>query len=68
MEYSNIKRLRLKSKLTQSKLAAISDIKLNTLQKYEQGVKDIRKAEAYTIFKLSKALGVSMEMLLELNN
>lgn len=36
------------------------------IQSYEQGAKDINKAQAITVYKLSKALNVKIEDLLEI--
>lgn len=63
-----IKRLKLyraKAGLSQSKLAELSGVNVRMIQYYEQGAKDINKAQADTILALAKALSCSMEDLLE---
>jgi transcriptional regulator with XRE-family HTH domain len=65
---SNLKNIRKSKKLTQAKLSEISGVNLRTLQDYEQGHKDINKAEAITVYKLSKALSCSVPELLEIEN
>ena len=51
--------------MTQSKLSEISGVNLRTLQDYEQGRKDINKAEAMTVYKLAEALDCNVWELLE---
>lgn len=63
-----IKRLKLyraKAGLSQNKLATLSGVSNRMIQYYEQGVKDINKAQAGTVYKLAKALGVNIEDLIE---
>jgi len=65
-----IKETRLKSarenmELSQSELASISGVKLRSIQLYEQRVNDIDKAQAQTLYKLSRALKCDIEDLLE---
>lgn len=62
---SILKTLRKQLHLTQSKLAELSGVSLRMIQAYEQGDQDIRKAEAQTVFALSKALGCKAEVILE---
>lgn len=62
---TNLKETRLAKKMTQSKLAEISGVNLRTLQDYEQGRKDINKAEAMTVYKLAEALDCNVWELLE---
>lgn len=61
---SILKTLRKQLHLTQSKLAELSGVSLRMIQAYEQGDQDIRKAEAQTVFALSKALGCKAEVIL----
>lgn len=63
---TNLKNIRIAQNITQSKLAEISGVNLRTLQDYEQGRKDINKAEALTVYKLSLALECEVKHLLEL--
>lgn len=62
---SILKTLRKQLHLTQSKLAELSGVSLRMIQAYEQGDQNIRKAEAQTVFALSKALGCKAEVILE---
>lgn len=63
-----IKRLKLyraKAGLSQSKLAELSGVNVRMIQYYEQGVKDINKAQTETLFKLAKTLNCTIEDLIE---
>ena len=62
---SNIKRIRESRGLSQSVLAAQSDVNLRNIQMYEQRVNSIDKAQVHTLYKLSRVLGCSIEDLLE---
>ena len=53
--------------LSQSQLAKVSGVNLRMIQYYEQGAHDINKAEALTVYKLSKALNCTMEDLIKEN-
>ena len=59
----NIKRLRAKLGLTQDDLAKKADIKYTTLMKVESGT--VNKPSVQTMAKIAKALGVSIEDLIE---
>lgn len=61
---SILKTLRKQLHITQSKLAELSGVSLRMIQAYEQGDQDIKKAEAQTVFALSKALGCKTEVIL----
>lgn len=60
-----LKKLRESRGLSQQELANISGVKLRSIQMYEQRVNDIDKAQAQAVFKLSRAIGCTMEDLLE---
>lgn len=60
-----LKEIRLSRGLSQSQLAKLSDVKIGMIQKYEQGYKDINKAQVITVYKLSKALECRIEDLIE---
>lgn len=60
-----LKKLRESRGLSQTELAKISGVSLRSIQMYEQRVNDIDKAQAHTIYKLSRVIGCSMEDLLE---
>lgn len=62
---TNLKRVRLAYGCTQAELAKMSDVSLRSIQMYEQRNKDINKASADTVYRLSKALGCTMEDLIE---
>lgn len=65
---SNLKEYRLKKNMTQLVLAERSGVSSRMIQHYEQGVKDINKAQGLTLQALAQVLCCSMEDLLELNN
>ncbi len=59
----NIRRLRLKKGLSQEKLARLADITNATLIKIESGV--AKEPTITTVAKIAKALGVSINELVE---
>lgn len=61
---TNLQKKRKEAGYTQHELAARSGISIRTLQYYEQGVLDINKASASTVYRLAVALGCQMEDLL----
>ena len=62
---SRLKKLRESRGLSQSELARESGVSLRSIQMYEQRVNDIDKAQAHTLYKLSRVIGCSVEDLLE---
>lgn len=58
---NRLKKFREASGLSQSKLAETSGVSVRMIQHYEQGVKDINKAEAITVYRLAKALDCTVE-------
>ena len=60
-----LKKLRESRGLSQAELAKLSGVSLRSIQMYEQRVNDIDKAQAQTIYKLSRVIGCAMEDLLE---
>lgn len=62
----NLKRLRSEAGISQSKLSELSGVNLQMIQKYEQGVKDINKAQADTLYKLAQVLNCKVEDLLNI--
>ena len=64
---SNLKEYRLKKNMTQLELSERSGVSPRMIQYYEQGVKDINKAQGLTLQALAQVLGCTMEDLLELN-
>lgn len=63
---NNLKRIRESKGLSQSKLSESSGVNLQMIQKYEQGVKDINKAQGETLYKLAQALNCNVEDLLNI--
>ena len=61
-----LKQIRLACGYTQVKLAKLSGVSLRSIQMYEQRNKEINKASAESLFRLSRVFGCSMEDLLEL--
>lgn len=61
----NIKRLRRRRKLSQEKLARLTDISLNTLTKIESGF--TKKPSIETVIKLAKALNISIDELVKVD-
>ena len=62
---SRLKKLRENRGLSQSALAKLSGVSLRSIQMYEQKVNDIDKAQAQTLYKLSRVIGCGIEDLLE---
>lgn len=62
---TNLKRIRTNYGISQSNLAKLSNTSLRSIQMYEQKNKDINKASAETLYKISKVLGCNIEDLLE---
>ena len=62
---TNLKRFRNAYGCTQAELAKRSGVTLRSIQMYEQRNKDINKASADALYRISKVLGCSMEALLE---
>lgn len=56
-----LKKQRELAEMSQSELAGKSGTSLRTLQAYEQGVKDIRKAQAETVKKLAEGIGCGID-------
>lgn len=62
---TKLKRIRESRGLTQAELSVASGVKLRSIQMYEQRMNDIDKAQAQTLYKISRVLGCSVEDLLE---
>lgn len=62
---TSLKRIRTAYGFTQAELAERSGVSLRSIQMYEQRNKDINKASADTIYRIAKALGCTMEDLIE---
>ena len=62
---TKLKRIRENRGISQSELSELSGVKLRSIQMYEQKVNDIDKAQAQTLYKISRVLGCSIEDILE---
>ncbi len=62
---TRLKTIREHRGISQTELAQLSGVKLRSIQMYEQKVNDIDKAQAGTVYKLSRVLGCTVEDLLE---
>lgn len=58
---TKLQQKRKETGLSQSQLAAKSGVPLRTLQHYEIGDKDIRKAAVETVLALAEALGCDLK-------
>ena len=61
-----LKHIREERGLSQAELAKLSDTSVRTIQSYEQGIKDINKAEVLRVYRIAKALKCKIEDLIEL--
>ena len=61
----SLESLRLKRGLTLEQLAEKTGLKCTTVRKLEDGFNNIAFARAETVWRLAKALGVTMEDLLQ---
>lgn len=62
---SNLKRIRESRGLSQTELAEQSGVNVRNIKTYEQRNNNIDKAQAQTLYKLSRVLGCNIEDLLE---
>ena len=62
---TNLKLIRKARGLSQAELAKMAKVDLRSIQMYEQRNNDINKAQAQTLYNISKILGCRMEDLLE---
>lgn len=62
---TNLKTHRTAKGLSQSQLAEHAGISVRVLQAYEQGERDINKAQAGTLLRIARALNCTIEDLLE---
>lgn len=63
---SNLKTIRESNNLTRKELSNVSGVSLRMIQYYEQGIKDINKTQAITLYKLAQVLNCNIEDLLEI--
>ena len=62
----NLKRIRHDAGMSQSQLAQASGVALRMIQAYEQGSKDVNRAEGLRLYRIAQALSCTIEDLLEL--
>ena len=62
---TRLKTIRENRGLSQAELAKLSGVHLRSIQMYEQKINDIDKAQAGTVYKLSRVLGCTVEDFLE---
>lgn len=62
---TNLAFIRNDKRMTQTELSELSGVNVRMIQHYEQGVKDINKAQGNTLLKLAQALNCTIEDLLE---
>lgn len=62
---TKLKQIRQSKDMTQKNLAEATGISLRTLQHYEQGSKDLNMAAAITVLHIARALGCSIEDLID---
>lgn len=65
---TNLTKYRKIKHLTQSQLAYMVGVNKHTIALYEQGQRNINKASADIVYRLSKSLGCNMEDLMEETN
>ena len=58
---STLKTMRKQLRYTQKELAELTGVSLRMIRAYEQGCQDIRKAEAQSVFELSRVFGCKPE-------
>ena len=58
---NTLKTIRKQSRYTQKELADLTGVSLRMIRAYEQGDQDIRRAEAQSVFDLSRAFGCKPE-------
>ena len=62
---SNLKRIREERNITQAQLSEKSGVNLRMVQYYENGFKDVNKAQGITLQALAHALECKIEDILE---
>ena len=63
---SKLKELRKSKGLKQPELAELAGVSLKALQAYEQDYRPLGRASALDVYQIAKALGTTIEELLEL--
>lgn len=62
---TNLKKVRESKGMSQSSLSEKSGVNLRTLQMFEQGNRDINKAQVMTVIALAEALGCEIYDIVE---
>lgn len=62
---SKLKTIREARGVSQAKLASASGVSIKAIQAYEQGFRDIRKAEAWKVINLAAALEAEVNEIVE---
>lgn len=62
---SRLKRIREDKNITQLQLSELSGVNIQMIAKYEQGIRDINKAQGTTLYKIADTLDCRIEELLE---
>lgn len=65
---NRLKQKRTEKGLTQSELAESAGVSLRMIQHYEQGFKDINKAQAITAIRIADALGCDVRDIMNEEN
>lgn len=65
---SRLKELRKNKQLNQKELAEMAGVTLKALQAYEQNYRPLERASALDVYQIAKALGTTIEDLLELES
>ena len=63
---NKLKKIRVQQGLSQSLLSKKANVSLRALQAYEQGDRDLNKAQAETVYKLAQALDCTIEELIDI--
>lgn len=63
---SNLKRLREASGMSRAKLSELSGVGIRSIEGYEQGLRDINKAQGIILYKISQALNCKIEDILDI--
>lgn len=63
---TNLKRLRTDAGLSQSQFSELTGISVRSIQHYEQGARDINKAQGIILLKFARALKVNIEDIMEI--
>lgn len=62
---SKLKEIREAKGISQVKLSELSEVNIRMIQHYEQGYKDINKANVWTVYRLATALECDVKDIIE---